>query len=46
MDSMQFPLESEYWDLPGGPVAKKLRSECRAPGVPAPVRDLDPRCHN
>ena len=46
MDSMQFPFESEYWDLPGGPMAKKLGSECSAPGVPALVRELDPRYHN
>ena len=41
MDFMQFPLENEYWDLPGGSVVRNLCSECRAPGDPSPVRELD-----
>lgn len=29
-------------ELPGGPVAKDVHSQCRGPGLTKPVRALDP----
>ena len=36
----------QYWDFPGGPVAKTQSSQCRGAWVQSLVRKLDPMCCN
>ena len=35
-----------FGDFPGGPVIKRPGSQCREPGVPSLVGELDPTCHS